>query len=283
MENFDAFDAWIGKKEILTDFSNQRPIAMMQALLNQQDKQLDELPHLYHWLYFLPIVNGKSLAEDGHPKKGGFLPPIPFPKRMWAGGRLQFLKPIAVNQNIRRESEIIKIDFKQGKSGNMYFVTVKHSVFANEQLAIVEEQDIVYREATNQVQPGKPVAAAIPEAKHYTYKKTFPVNTTTLFRYSALTFNSHKIHYDRPYSMEQEGYPGLVVHGPLLATLLVHTFKQENPDKQITSFDFRAVKPVFDFNQFHICGDIQAGEAELWIEHADGQPAMKAKVTYKEG
>jgi len=280
MENFDA---WIGKIEITPDLSNPRPVAMMQALLNEPNKQLTQLPHLYHWLYFLPIVNGEDLAEDGHPKKGGFLPPIPFPKRMWAGGRLQFLNPILVNQNIRRESEISKIDFKQGKTGNMYFVTVKHSIFADGQLAIIEEQDIVYREASNAA-PATQVPVPAPIAvKQYSYKKTFPVNTTTLFHYSALTFNSHKIHYDRPYSMEQEGYPGLVVHGPLLATLLMHTFTQKHPNKQILSFDFRAVKPVFDFNEFYICGNLQSEEAELWIEHTDGQAAMKAKVTFKEG
>lgn len=279
----DNFEAWIGKKEILNDYSNVRPVAMLQALLNQSDTPLKHLPNLYHWLYFLPIINSEMLAEDGHPKKGGFLPPIPFPKRMWAGGRLEFLQPISVNQIIHRESEIVKIDFKQGKSGNMYFVTVKHSIFADGQLAIIEEQDIVYRDASNPAQPASPVAmAAEVEERHYSYKKTFPVTTPILFRYSALTFNSHKIHYDRPYSMQQEGYPGLVVHGPLSATLLMHTLQQEYPEKQIAKFDFRAVKPVFDFSEFYICGDIQKHTGKVWIEHADGQVAMQAKVTFKE-
>lgn len=282
MEKFNAFDAWISKKETQVDYLNQRPLAMMQALLNQDNKNLTELPHLYHWLYFLPIVNNAQLAEDGHPQKGGFLPPIPFPKRMWAGGRLQFLRNISVNQKIKRESEIIKIEFKQGKSGDMYFVTVKHSIFADDQLAIVEEQDIVYRDTSNQVQTKPAAIAPAAEAKPFSYKKHFPVDTTSLFRYSALTFNSHKIHYDRPYAMQEEGYPGLVVHGPFLATLLMHFFKQEYPNKTIQSFDFRAVNPVFDFNEFSICGDVQDQTAELWIEKENNQIAMKAKVTFTE-
>jgi 3-methylfumaryl-CoA hydratase len=275
------FDAWIGKKEIYDDFSDTRPVAMMQALLNQTEKQLAELPYLYHWFYFLPIVNAEDLAEDGHPQKGGFLPPIPFPKRMWAGGRLQFLKPIVVKQNIRRESEIVKIELKHGKSGDMYFVTVKHSIFAEDELAIIEEQDIVYREVSNQIATKKPDSAKPVTAKPYSYNKQFPLDTVTLFRYSALTFNGHKIHYDRPYATQKEGYPGLVVHGPLLATLLLHTFTQEYPEQEVASFEFRALNPLFDFNEFFICGDVHTQDGELWIEKTDGQLTMQAKVRFK--
>ncbi|WP_180115482.1 MULTISPECIES: hypothetical protein [unclassified Acinetobacter] len=280
MENFDA---WIGKKEVLNDFTHPRSVSMMQALLNQTENKISELPHLYQWFYFLPIVNSENLAEDGHPQKGGFLPPIPFPKRMWAGSRIEFIEPVLLNTNVRKESEIIKIQFKSGKSGDMYFVTVKHSIFSNDILAIVEEQDIVYRAASNQPQTLKAAAPIAVTEKPYTYKKSFSVNTTTLFRYSALTFNSHKIHYDRPYAMETEGYPGLVVHGPLLATLLLHTFKQEHSDKKISRFEFKAVNPVYDFNTFSICGDVQLNQAELWIEKSDGQIAMKGAVQYHEG
>nr|WP_174505467.1 hypothetical protein [Acinetobacter sp. Marseille-Q1620] len=277
MQNFDD---WIGKKEIQTDFSNARQVDMMQAILNQENKSPAELPHLYHWCYFLPITNQSELAEDGHPKKGGFLPPIPFPKRMWAGGRLQFLAPITINTHIRRESEIIKIEFKQGKSGNMYFVTVKHQIFAGDTLAIIEEHDIVYREASNQIHIKAQSTEKI-QTQNYSYKKQFPVDSVTLFRYSAVTFNGHRIHYDREFCTEVEGYPGLVVHGPLMATLLLHFFKQENPEKSILGFDFRAIRPVFDFNDFYICGDIQENQGKLWIEHADGQPAMQATITFK--
>lgn len=280
MENFNA---WIGKKEITTDFTYLRPVAMMQALLNQENKEPQILPNLHHWFYFLPVVNGQELAEDGHPRKGSFLPPIPFPKRMWAGGRLQFLNSIQMNKNIRRESEILNIEFKNGKSGNMYFVTVRHSIYAEDTLAIIEEHDIVYREATNQIQ-SQATSQNIQvktEPKPFTYKKLFPVDTVTLFRYSAITFNGHKIHYDRTYATQVEGYPGLIVHGPLLATLLLHTFEQENPNKKVSNFEFRAINPIFDFNEFSICGDIHSNTGDLWIEKSDGLIAMKASITFE--
>lgn len=277
MQNFKE---WIGKKESITDISHLRPTSMMQAILNLENKTPTELPHLYHWFYFLPVVNGNQLAEDGHPHKGGFLPPIPFPKRMWAGGRLEFLKPIGFEQQLRRESEILNIELKQGKSGNMYFVTVKHSIFADDILAIVEEHDIVYREASNQVNTAQPKSSTPITERPYSYKKQFPVDSVTLFRYSAITFNGHRIHYDRPYATSTEGYPGLIVHGPLLATLLLHTFKQENPEKKITRFEFRAVNPVFDFDEFSICGNVFSSDAELWIEKTDQTTCMKAKVAF---
>lgn len=281
MENFEL---WIGKKEIHHDYCNARPIQMMQALLNEPEKNPKELPHLYHWFYFLPVVDGQEIAEDGHPKKGSFLPPIPFPKRMWAGGRLQFLTPILINQAIRRQSEILKVEFKSGKSGDMYFVTVKHSIYADDALAIVEEHDIVYRDISKQPQI-QSITSQSPtptiESRNYSFKKQFRIDEVTLFRYSAITFNGHRIHYDRPYATQTEGYPGLIVHGPLLATLLLHTLKKENPNKDISTFEFRAVNPVFDFNTFEICADVQSDQTELWIEKEHGQVCMKAKVTFK--
>ncbi len=187
--------------------------------------------------------------------------------------------PIHINQNIRRESEILKIEFKNGKSGDMYFVTVKHSIYTEDTLAIVEEHDIVYREEKNQVQAFNEVTSSI-DSRPFTYKHQFPLDTVSLFKYSAITFNAHRIHYDYPYATQVEGYPGLIVHGPLLATLLLHTFKKENPFKEVSNFEFRAVSPVFDFNKFSICGDIQSTSGELWIEKDDGSIAMKAKVSF---
>lgn len=288
------FDAWLGKTEQYPDVCNDKPIKMMQAIFNQYGQPIDSLPLLYHWLYFLPIANQENVSEDGHPAKGGFLPPIPFPKRMWAGGRLQFLQPILPNQSLRRESQILKIDFKQGKSGDLYFVTVKHSIYTSdnantpESLAIVEEQDIVYRQASSNLSnvnttakptPSVAVSAELPQ-RQYSYKIPFSADTVMLFRYSALTYNGHKIHYDRDYAMQKEGYPGLVVHGPFLATLLLHFLQQEFPDKTVASFEFRAVQPMFDFNEFFVCGDIQEKGGDVWIEHSNGQTAMMGKVTF---
>lgn len=269
------FTKWLGKKIQQEDIMAVKPSNMMQALLSSR-----ELPLLYHWLYFLPIVNQAELASDGHAKKGEFLPPIPFPKRMWAGSRLTFLKPILFEQIVSRESEISDITFKEGKSGQLFFVTVKHSLYVNNELVLVDEHDIVYREAHNQISV-KPSVNSKLEEYHYSYKQLFKADTSLLFRYSALTFNSHKIHYDRPYAMEHEGYPGLIVHGPLLATLLLHQLALEFPKKQVAQFDFKALKPVFDFNEFFICGDINEQDGCLWIEHTDGQIAMKANVKFK--
>lgn len=279
MENYSN---WIGKKEIQNDYSDDRPVAMMQALLSETDKTPADLPHLYHWFYFLPLVNGQDLAVDGHPKKGGFLPPIPFPKRMWAGSRLEFIRPIVAHQSLRRESEILKVELKHGKSGDMYFVTVQHSIYAENELAIIEEQDIVYRDISNQVHSTAQKQPEQSETKVSDYQKNFPIDPVTLFRYSAVTFNSHRIHYDRPYAIQDEGYPGLVVHGPLLATLLIHYFKKEHPKKNIRHFEFRAVTPVFDFDDFQICGRIAQENGELWIQKGNSQICMKAKVSFKE-
>jgi 3-methylfumaryl-CoA hydratase len=277
----EKFEGWIGKKEIITDYVYTKPALMMQAILNQSHSKLNSLPHLNHWFYCLPTVNNTELAIDGHPKKGGFLPPIPFPKRMWAGSRLIFLQSIQFNQKIKRESEITQVKLKRGKSGEMYVVTVKHLTFVNDILAIIEEQDIIYRNATNQIQTTPPIIEPIANTQYeVSYKKAFPINTVTLFRYSALTFNSHRIHYDRPYSIEHEGYPSLVIHAPLLATLLLQTFKEENPKKHITHYEFKAVNPAFDFDEILFCGNIHNDNGELWIEKSNGQICMKAKVKF---
>ncbi len=277
MQNFVE---WIGNKQINQDRCEQRAIQMLQALFNHKEQAINELPHLFHWMNFPHVVNQADLGADGHPKKGGFLPPIPFPKRMWAGGRLQFLQPIYAGQDLRRVSEIADVQFKQGQNSDLYFVTVDHFIYANDQLVIKEQQDIVYKSIERTNSQTKIAPAAAKTVRNYSFKQQHKVDSTALFRYSALTFNGHKIHYDRPYAVQVEGYPGLVVHGPLLATLLMQTLQANYPNKIVKSFDFRAIQPVFDFNEFYICGDVQADTAELWIEHIDGQIAMKAKVSF---
>ena len=283
----EDFKHCVGNTQIETDIVTERPIQMMRVLLDYTTEAPNALPHLYHWCYFLPIAPHSMLAEDGHPKKGGFLPPITFPKRMWAGARLEFVSDIAIGSTIRRESTISNVVFKQGKSGDMYFVTVIHHLYADDQLAIIEEHDIVYREATNQIaatsqtQVNMAMATDTPDRQGYEFCLPRTVDTVTLFRYSAVTFNGHKIHYDRDYTTKVEGYPGLVVHGPLLATLLLEGFKAQYPTARVKRFDFRAVKPVFDFNEFYICGNTKDEVGELWIEHADGSHAMNATVTFE--
>lgn len=277
------FSEWIGKKQISEDRCDQRSIQMLQALLNQKNQPIQEVPHLFHWMNFPHVVNQSEIGSDGHPQKGDFLPPIPFPRRMWAGSRLEFIQPILVGQNLRRVSEIEDIQFKQGKNGALYFVTLNHLIYADDVLVIKEQQDIVYKQDTPPTPPSSTInPPSISPELNYSFKQQYTLDTTALFRYSALTFNGHKIHYDRSYATQIEGYPGLVVHGPLLATLLMQTLHDKYPDKIIHKFEFRAIKPVFDFNEFYICGDVHEQSAELWIEHVDGQIAMKAKVVFQE-
>jgi 3-methylfumaryl-CoA hydratase len=184
------------------------------------------LPELWHWLYFLPHARQSEIGPDGHPKRGGFLPPVPLPRRMWAGGRLEWIKPLVVGDAIERTSTIQSVTHKSGRTGDLIFVLVRHEISNAAGIALTEEHDIVYRDApAPDDKPVTPTAAP----SDATWTKTIHPDDVLLFRYSALTFNGHRIHYDRRYVTEVEGYPGLIVHGPLIATLLVDLVRQSIP------------------------------------------------------
>jgi 3-methylfumaryl-CoA hydratase len=235
------------------------------------------LPPLWHWLYFLPSERQSEIGADGHPKRGGFLPPVALPRRMWAGGRLQFLAPLHIGDAVRRTSRIADISSKQGRSGPLVFVRVRHEIACGDTLALTEEHDIVYREA--------PQAGAVAEAPPQAptgeqFGRSITPDPVLLFRYSALTFNGHRIHYDRSYVTEVEGYPGLIVHGPLIATLLVDLLRRERPEARLSSFAFRAMGPLFDTAPFSVCGRFDdAKHATLWARGPQGQLAMQASAT----
>jgi 3-methylfumaryl-CoA hydratase len=219
-----------------------------------------------------------ALAEggpDGHAERGGFLPPVPLPRRMWAGSRLSFLMPLCIGETISRVSTVTSITSKEGRSGPLVFVTVRHVMTNGAKTAIEEEHDIVYREA-----PARDVAGPQPPAApvQASWEHRRDPDAVLLFRYSALTFNSHRIHYDRSYVTNVEGYPGLVAHGPLLATLLLDSLAREHPLRLVTHFTFRAVSPVFDTTPFMVCGKLSddGKNAHLWIRHLDGSLAMDA-------
>ncbi|MET0364822.1 MAG: MaoC family dehydratase N-terminal domain-containing protein, partial [Sphingobium sp.] len=220
------------------------------------------LPLLHHWLYFWDVKPPEGLGLDGHPARGGFLPPVPLPRRMWAGGRLTFLKPLIVGERVTKLSTILDVKTKTGRSGTLVFVTVKHELSSGHGLAIVEEQDIVYREAAAPGSIPAPVAGDVPEAA---WRRDVAPDPVLLFRYSALTMNGHRIHYDRPYAMDEEAYPGLVVHGPLQATLLVD-LAARNLDAPITGFDFRGQSPAFDGTTLHVLGEKTEGGANVWTQ-----------------
>ena len=272
--------AWIGRSETDEDVALRAPAMRLAATLDRTDliARLEApgatLPPCWHWLYFLPRAPQSTLGRDGHPQRGGLLPPVALPRRMWAGSRLEFRAPIAFGAALARTSTIAGVENKSGRSGALTIVTVRHEIRADSALAVVDEHDIVYREAPA---PGGSAAArseAAPRAAHF--RRTVVPDPVLLFRYSALTFNGHRIHYDRDYAVGVEGYPGLVVHGPLQATLLLDLLDRERPGARVARFAFRATAPLFDTAPFDVCGARDGGRVRLWTLTPDGCIAMDA-------
>ena len=274
--DLDRLREWIGRTETRVDQATAAPIAAMSATLEGDDlepKPGTEIPPLWHWLYFLPISPLGEAGPDGHPKRGGFLPPVPLPRRMFAGGRLEFRRALKVGQQITRTSRITDVSGKEGRSGTLVFVTVRHEIADAAGVALTEEHDIVYRENPRADAPvSKPQAARTDEA----FSREIAPDPVLLFRYSALTFNSHRIHYDRSYVTEVEGYPGLIVHGPLIATLLVDLLRRNLPQTPVRRFEFRALRPLFDIHRFTVCGRRDADRVTLWARDHEGWLTMEA-------
>jgi len=264
---------WIGRTEETADEVTRVPAAALAATLDRDDpppQAGDALPPLWHWLYFLPLHRQSDLAADGHAKRGGFLPPVPLPRRMWAGGRFEFYHPLRVGSAIERISWISDVTCKEGRSGPLVFVVVRHEIRDRESVALVEEQDIVYRGHSATTPPSATVPA------NHVWERTIRPDDVLLFRYSALTFNAHRIHYDRRYATEVDGYAGLVVHGPLIATLLTDLLLRNLPRANVTRFAFRAVSPIFDTEIFTVGGVPDRDTARLWAKNEHGGLAMEA-------
>jgi 3-methylfumaryl-CoA hydratase len=278
-----ALRAWVGKSETRSDVIDARPAALLSATLDRDDpppSRGDVLPPLWHWLYFLPVYRESEVGPDGHARRGGFLPPVPLPRRMWAGSRIEWHRPLAIGDEVSRNSRIVSITGKRGRSGELVFVVVRHELSTSAGLALTEEHDIVYREPPPAQSRGEAAPAREPAPVASWTRRIVP-DEVLLFRYSALTFNSHRIHYDRRYVTGVEGYPGLVVHGPLLATLLVDLLRRERPDAVLRSFEFRAMAPLFDVAPFDVCGrpEDDGIRVALWAQGADGGLAMRATAT----
>lgn len=276
--NLDVLRQWIGKTETKDDTLTAVPVAALAATLDRDDpppRPGDELPPLWHWLYFLPIARHGELCPDGHPRRGGFLPPVPLPRRMWAGSRFEFFHPLRVGETIRRVSQIVDVSLKEGRSGRLVFVRVRHSVENEEGVALSEEQDIVYREAPR---PGETAPAPKAAPEDVSWRREIVPDPVLLFRYSALTFNGHRIHYDHPYTTQVEGYPGLVVHGPLTATLLIDLLRRNLPAARLERFSFRAVRPLFAPLPFTLCGKLESDgkTVTFWTRDAEGWVTMEA-------
>ena len=245
MEKLSALRSWQGRTESIEDHITSAPMRALSATLDRSDADPShgtELPPLWHWLYFLPHHAQSEIGVDGHAKRGGFLPPVPLPRRMWAGGRLHWHAPLKVGDAVKRTSTILSVTHKTGRTGDLLFVVVKHDIHNASGLCVSEEHDIVYRPAA---QKGELSPAPILAPQKSKWQRDVVPDAVLLFRYSALTFNGHRIHYDRSYVTEEEGYPGLVVHGPLIATLLVDLVRR-NTDRKMQSFEFKALRPTFE-------------------------------------
>ncbi|MEM8990866.1 MAG: MaoC family dehydratase N-terminal domain-containing protein [Pseudomonadota bacterium] len=266
---------WIGRVETREDAMEPWAAQAMLATLDLSRRPLgpgDPLPPFWHWLYFREAAARSALGPDGHPAVGGFMPKVPQPRRMWAGGRLEFHGPLPLGAPATRRSEIADVQTREGRSGSLTFVTVRHEIGRAKGLSATEEQDIVYREDAKGPSREPPRA---PE--DFTQRRGWRCDSTVLFRYSALTFNGHRIHYDLRHAREVEGYPGLVVHGPLLATLLLELAAEMMPGP-LRRFSFRAVAPVFCDEAFECLGKPAGDGIELWVRGANGRLAMTAQA-----
>lgn len=233
----------------------------------------DPLPHFWHWSLFWDVVGPGDLGRDGHPKLGGFIPDLGLPRRMWAGGALEFLRPLIVGDEVLCISKVVDVVQKDGRTGPLAFVRVEHEISDGTGVCIKERQDLVYREEPD---PDAPVIASKQAPKDEDVRESHSVTTTDLFRYSALTFNGHRIHYDLDYARDIEGYPGLVIHGPLLAQWLIALAERELGE--LAEFSFRAVAPLFHFETVEVCAKRGTDGLDLWVRGPDGRLAMTAEA-----
>lgn len=278
--DIDHLRQWIGRSEEATDIVTAQLVKGLRATLFQEvgePKTGDAAPFTVHWCLAQPVFPMSMLGPDGHPTRGGFLPPVPLPRRMWAGGEIEFLQPLRVGDESTRTSRIADVQVKSGSTGTLCFVSVEHSISSPRGVAVRERQDIVYREMTSSAPATAKTAPPPPKAQH---RETHVSDPVLLFRYSALTFNGHRIHYDRDYVTEVEGYPGLIFHGPLQATLIIEMAAKLRSGKPPKKFTYRGLQPLFEGSEFSINANETADGMELWTANAEGQPTMKGTAVW---
>lgn len=269
--------SWIGRDDEASDVVTPDLVRKFRATLDLSDEEPkagEPAPPLIHLCLGQPAVRAAGLGPDGHPARGGFLPPVPLPRRMWAGGAFAFREPVRVGDTVRRLSRIADVVLKEGRTGPLCFVTVEHRIEAEGTLAIEERQDIVYRGPD-----GGGSGKTPPPAEQGAHRREVEANATLLFRYSALTFNGHRIHYDRRYATEVEGYPGLVVHGPLQATLLLN-FAAAIRGAAPSSFAFRSLSTLFDDDPVRLHAREDGERLKLWTARDGGPLAMSAEAAW---
>jgi 3-methylfumaryl-CoA hydratase len=276
--DIDELRRWQGKSRESVDIITPRVANSLAAILD--DKPLlglgDIAPLGIHWCLSPDMAAMSELGSDGHPARGGFLPPVPLPRRMWAGGDLVFTGSFHVGDTVHRKSMIEHIGLKEGRTGDLCFVTLRHVYSVAGEVKATERQDIVYRGMVS-ASVGALAVTSMPEPD-----QSFPVEATSalLMRYSAATFNGHRIHYDREYCMSEEGYPGLVVHGPLQATFLLRLAAALQGGRIPDRFTFRGMTPLFDGEAFSVCGTKGRSEDELWVRAQSGVLTMKAAAIH---
>jgi 3-methylfumaryl-CoA hydratase len=272
---------WIGRTTEASDIVTEQLIKGLRATLFQEigePKPGDPAPFTVHWCLAQPVFPMSMLGPDGHPTRGGFLPPVPLPRRMWAGGELEFIDPLRVGDEAKRTSRIADVTMKTGSTGILCFVSVEHIVTTSRGIAIRERQDIVYRDISSAPQAAstKPPPPP-PAAKH---RETHMADPVLLFRYSALTFNGHRIHYDRDYVTKVEGYPGLIFHGPLQASFIVEMAAKLHGGKAPRKIGYRGLQPLFEGSEFSINANETDDGMDVWTANSAGQPTMKGIATW---
>lgn len=278
----NQLEDWIGREETRTAHISETTMEAMAATIDFESHPTEgqAVPPGWQWLFFNPFIRRSLLGIDGHPAKGGFLPPVPLPRRMWAGSRIRYINDLPVGAQASRHSRIVSVKNKEGRQGSLCFVTVEHTTRYGNTTCIIEEQDIVYREAT----PPKTGPTPSPQAHNATaqWSEEVTPDTTLLFRYSALTFNGHRIHYDLPYARHEEGYQDLVVHGPLTSTLLQQFAVKHGEGRRLLEFSFRGVAPLFCGQPFKLEGRVDGERSlDLWARGPEGQLAMSAQAIFE--
>lgn len=276
--DIDQLRQWIGREERASEVLTEALVSRFEATLGTSLTRIEgEAPLAIHWCLTQPAVASDGLGVDGHPARGGFLPPVPLPRRMWAGGELTFVAPLRVEETVSRVSRIVDVTHKQGRSGELVFVTLEHEIYSASTLAIRDIQNIVYRDSDTKSAPPIPAAVAPRIAEH---SQSVEATTTLLFRYSALTFNGHRIHYDLDYARDEEGYTGLVVHGPLQATLLLHMAAQRNNNRAPHRFSYRGVAPLTHGGRFSLNAVTGDAGLDLWTAGQDGITRMVGSAQF---
>ena len=280
LAGLEGLKAHVGRRETATDTVTAAPANLLRLTFGRDEPEFrpgDALPPGWQCLYFLPRFPPEALRPDGSPLDTGVIPPMPLPRRMFAGERFRFHRPLRIGDPVRRETELADIAVKTGGTGTLVFATVVQRTFAGETLAIEEERRTVFREEVkagerNQAPRREPAPEDIP------WRRRIAPDPVLLFRFSALTFNSHRIHYDRPWATEREGYPGLVVHGPLTSTLLIDFARDHAGGRPVVSYETQARAPLFADDTFELRGrpSSDGRGCDLWAVTPDGTVAMSA-------